>query len=74
MDFLAYLMTGNPRTLLLAIPDLLALVAVVVVVVIALRALLRIERSLQELVARGRAASPAPVAPAATDGGAAPSR
>ncbi|MGY3127610.1 hypothetical protein ACVWW9_001109 [Agrococcus sp. UYP33] len=62
MDFLMYLMTGNPRALIMAIPNLLAFIAVIVVVVIALRALLRIDRSLQELVARGRDAEPAPSA------------
>ncbi|ROR65664.1 hypothetical protein [Agrococcus jenensis] len=62
MDFLMYLMTGNPRTLILAIPSLLTLIAVIAVVVIGLRALLRIDRSLQELVARGRDARPAPSA------------
>ena len=66
MDFLAFFMTGNPRSLLMAIPSLLTFIAVVWVAVIALRALLRIDRSLQELVRRGRDESSAapPIAPA----------
>lgn len=67
MDFLAFLLTGNPRSLILGIPNLLLLIAGIAAVVIALRALLRIDRSLQELVARSRSDTAAPTAPAAAD-------
>lgn len=52
---LAWIMTDNPRGLLIGIPQLLVFIAAVVAVVLVIRSLRSIDRSLKALLARDAA-------------------